>query len=31
MCKALYYGIYAANHADLGGPFYNAMNQVGNR
>eukprot|EP01051_Picozoa_sp_SAG22_P002274 SAG22_NODE_100_length_20558_cov_10.189305_9_plen_576_part_00 len=25
--EALYYGIYSANHADLAGPYYNAMNQ----
>eukprot|EP00935_MAST-01C_sp_MAST-1C-sp1_P000145 g145.t1 len=25
--QALYYGIYSANHADLGGAFYNAMRQ----
>ena len=25
--EALYYGIYSANHAELGGPYYNAMLQ----
>ena len=25
--EALYYGIYSANHAELAGPYYNAMNQ----
>ena len=25
--ESLYYGIYAANHAELGGPYYNAMLQ----
>ena len=25
--EALYYGIYAANHVDLGGPYYNALLQ----
>ena len=29
--QAVYYGIYAANHVEIGTPFYNAMLQEGRR